>query len=241
MSDTENKLLERVAALESELSIKRKNDGLDVRRATLDPLNYFKEKGLDVDHMTRVFVANAMGKSAPPELTAMVQQGPQILATSNLEKMVQSLAETVKAIVDKDKANELVASVKNTTVDPSKYPTLAAAIKTNPSILDSELKSLGTIADSTKALELIENKLSPYAKAFGWKPPVSESKKDESSTEIKSDTTTITDTQPQFRSANQGTSGSEVPPLLTGDNGVMTEDMHEKLKNAVLKKYSGVS
>lgn len=241
MSDTENKLLERVAALESELSIKRKNDGLDKRRATLDPLNYFKEQGLDVDHMTRVFVANAMGKSAPPELTAMVQQGPQILATSNLESMVKSLAETVKAIVDKDKEKELVASVKNTTVDPSKYPTLAAAIKTDPSILDSELKSLGTIADSSKALEQIENRLTPYAKAFGWKPPTSESKDGTKPAEVKTETTTITDTAPQFRSANQGASGSEVPPLLLGDSGVMTDDMHEKLKAAVLKKYSSVS
>jgi hypothetical protein len=236
MSDTENKLLERLAALENELSGKRKDDGkpvFDKRRATLDPINYFREQGLDVDHLSRHFVANAMGKDCPPQLAAMVQMGPQIAATSNLESLVQSLAETVKGLVDKSKETEIAASVKNTPVDPSKYPTLAAAIKTDPSLLDNEIKSMGKIADSTKVYEQIEAKLAPYAKAFGFKPtPVSENKSGESIT------STIGDTKPEFRSANQGLSGAEVPPLIPDSTGVLTEDMNEKLKSAVLKKYN---
>lgn len=241
MSDIENKLLERVAALEAELSGKRKApDGpvFDKRKATLDPLNYFKEQGIDTDHLTRVFVANAMGKDCPPQLAAMVQQGPQIVATSNLEAMVKSLAETVQTIVEKDKEKELVASVKNTTVDPSKYPTLAAAIKTDPGILDQEIKSLGKIADTSKALDMIESKLAPYAKAFGFKPPSPASENGSQSPQGKSETATIGDTKPEFKSANQGLSGAEVPPLIPDATGVLTEDMNEKLKNAVLKKYN---
>lgn len=236
MSDTENKLLERLAALENELSGKRQNDGkpvFDKRRATLDPINYFREQGLDVEHLSRHFVANAMGKDCPPQLAAMVQMGPQIAATSNLEALVQSLAETVKGIVDKTNHSELVASVKNSTVDPSKYPTLAAAIKTDPTLLDNEIKSLGKIADSSKAFEQIEAKLVPYAKAFGFKPQPTTPSENKSST-----TGTITETSPDFKSANQGLAGTEVPSLISEATGVMTDDMSEKLKNAVLKKYN---
>lgn len=241
MSDIETKLLERVAALESELSGKRKDDGkpaFDQRRATLDPLSYFKELGMDVEHMTRHFVASAMGKDCPPQLAAMVQTGPQLLATSNLEKLVNSLAESVSRIVEKDKEREMVASVKNTTVDPSKYPTLAAAIKTDSSLLDNEIRSLGKVADPSKAYEIIEAKLAPYAKAFGFvaskQPPTAPSENKEQS---KLGTIT-TDTSSDFKSANQGLAGTEVPPLIPDATGVMTEDMNEKLKNAVLKKYN---
>lgn len=241
MSDTENKLLERLAALENELSGKRRDDGkptFDKRRATLDPINYFREQGLDVEHLSRHFVANAMGKDCPPQLAAMVQMGPQIAATSNLEALVQSLAETVKGIVDKTNHSELVASVKNTTVDPSKYPTLAAAVKTDPTLLDNEIKSLGKIADSSKAFEQIEAKLAPYAKAFGFVAPKQQPTPGSENKTGESSTSTITETKPEFRSANQGLSGTEVPPLIPDATGVMTDDMQEKLKNAVLKKYN---
>jgi len=240
MSDTENKLLERVAALESELSSKRKSDtsGFDARRAALDPINYFKEKGLDIEHLSRHFVANAMGKDCPPQLAAMVQMGPQIAATSHLEQLVTSLAETVKGIVEKDNHRDLVASVKKENVDASKYPTLAAAIKADPNILDSEIRSLGKIADPSKTFELIEQKMAPYAKVFGFKPtPPSSENKDKGD----SQTSTITETKPEFKSANQGTAGVEVPPLIPDSSGIMTEELHEKIKNAVLKKYENLS
>jgi len=243
MSDIETKLLERVAALEAELSSKRKPTGtvFDTRRATLDPINYFREQGLDIDHLSRHFVANAMGKDCPPQLAAMVQMGPQIAATSHLEQLVTSLAETVKGIVEKDSHREMVASVKKENVDASKYPTLAAAIKADPNILDSEIKSLGKIADPSKTFELIEQKMAPYAKVFGFKPtpPSSENKDDKSKGENQ--TSTITETKPEFKSANQGTAGAEVPPLIPDSSGVMTEELHEKIKNAVLKKYENLS
>lgn len=229
----ETKLLERIASLESKLSegnkIAEKN-GFDVRRATIDPLNYFKEKGVDVEHLTRVFVANAMGKDCPPHLATMAQMGPQIAATSHLEQLVTSLATKVDSLVKARETEGLVASVKNTKVDPSKYPTLAAAIKTDPTILDKELKSLGDIADPAKAFESIETKLAPYAKAFGFTAPTPESKN-------TGDVGTMSETKPEFKSANQGTAGIEVPPLLPDSQGVMDDDAKEKLKQAVLKKY----
>jgi hypothetical protein len=237
MSDTENKLLERVAALESELSSKRKSDsGFDTKRATLDPINYFREKGLDIEHLSRHFVANAMGKDCPPQLAAMVQMGPQIAATSHLESLVQSLAETVKGIVEKDNHRELVASVKKENVDASKYPTLAAAVKADPNILDSEIRALGKIADPAKTYELIEQKMAPYAKVFGFKPTTPESEK-----KTGDQSGAITEVKPEFKSANQGLSGAEVPPLIPNSTGIMTEELHEQIKNAVIKKYENVT
>lgn len=238
MSDTESKLLERIASLESELAASRKDKDkpvFDRKRATLDPIAYFKEQGLDVQHLSRHFVASALGKDCPPELAAMVQMGPQIAATSHLEELVNNLSRNVEKILEKDKQRELVASVKNTTVDQVKYPTLASAVKTDPSILERELSAIGSTADSTEALAKIEQKLLPYAKAFGWKPP-----ENSENTSGKSDTTTV-DTKSAINPATNGTTGSEVPPLVQLAPGAFTDEDHQKLKAAVLKRYNAIT
>jgi hypothetical protein len=238
MSDIENKLLERIAALEAQLSPSRKDadkPAFDKRRAALDPIGYFgKEHGMDMQQMARHFVANALGKDCPPELSAMVQMGPQIVAQSQLEELVTSLSRKVDQVLESNKQREIVASAKTTTVDPVKYPTLASAIKTDPTLLESEMKSLGAVADTADALSKIEERLKPYARAFGFKPPAALS-----SDSADSSTATI-DTTPGFKSAN-GISGSEVPPLVTLAPGAFTEDDHVKLRNAVLNKYKDVA
>lgn len=232
MSDTENKLLERIASLESRLSGKDKEtSGLDKRKATLDPVKYFQEQGLDIAHLSRHFVAHALGKECPPQLAAMVQMGPQIAATSHLEELVTSLSQKVDSMLEKEKSREVVASVKSTTVDSAKYPTLAAAMKSDPKFLEMELASLGELADTASALEKIEKKISPYAKAFGFKSSTDTSQN-------KSESGTITETTPEFKSANNGLSGTEVPPLVNLAPGAWSEDDHIKVKEAILKKYN---
>lgn len=241
MSDTEKALLDRIASLESKLAPQRKDDGkpvFDKRKAELDPINYFKSMGLDVTHMARHFVANALGKDCPPELSTMVQMGPQIIAQSNLEELVTSLSRKVDELTESSKSKEVALSMKSTPVDSSKYPTLAAAIKANPDLLDQEMKTLGKIADPDEAYRKLEDKLSPYARAFGFKPPSPNSSKSGET----SNTTDITETRPDFRPANNGTTGSEVPPLIgPGSGNSSYEGVDHDLKAAVLKKWSNVS
>ena len=227
MSDTENKLLERIAALEGKLSAPPAGQSFDKRKATLNPIGYFKELGMDITHLSRHFVANALGKDCPPELSAMVQMGPQIAATSHLEELVTSLSRKVDQLATR----QSVDSLKTKPVDHAKYPTLAAAVKADPSILDRELASIGDTVSPEEALKKVEEKLSTYAKAFNFKPPSSQ---DTNKTEtiqnpdgsaIKSDITPAT------------VPSGEVPPLLPNSSGgVFTADEHERLKNAVLRK-----
>jgi hypothetical protein len=241
MSDDTKALLDRIASLETQLSPQRKDDGkpvFDLRKAQLDPINYFKKMGMDVTQLTRHFVANALGKDCPPELSAMVQMGPQIVAQSNLEELTASLSRKVEQLTEKLEARETAQSLKNTPVDPSKYPTLSAAVKANPELLEQEMKSLGKIADPDEAYKKLEDKLSPYAKAFGFKPPSPDSSKSGET----SNTTTVTETRPDFRPANNGTTGSEVPSLFSGSSSSSPyEGVDNELKAAVLKKWSSVS
>jgi hypothetical protein len=112
-------------------------------------------------------------------------------------------------------------------------------MKGNPSLLESEMKSLGDVADSSEALAKIEEKLSPYAKAFGYKPPATGSASPNSS-ETASITTTIDSDSPGFRPANE-LSGGEVPPLVQLAPGAWTDDDHRKLRDAVVKKHSALA
>lgn len=232
MSDTESKLLARIAALETQLAPSKKNDGpsFDKRKATLDPISYFKEMGLDVQHLSRHFVANALGKDCPPELSAMVQMGPQIAATSHLEELVTSLSRKVEELSNVHRA----ASIETKTVDQAKYPTLAAAMKNDPALLKRELSTIGDIADHEKAFEKIEEKLKPYASAFGFKPSSDPAKSTSETIQNPDGSTIKSDNKPA--SALNG----EVPPLLTSGsgNGAMTADEHDRLKSAILKKYN---
>lgn len=236
MSDTESKLLERIAALETQLAPTRKNADkpvFDLRAATLNPIHYLQSLGLDIQHTSRHFVANALGKDCPPDLAAMVQMGPQIAATSHLEALVTSLSRKVDDLVSGVQKDKMVASAKTTTVDPVKYPTLASAHKTDSSLLERELASLGDIADKDSALKMIEDKLSQYAKAFNFKPAAASTNATET---IQNPDGT---TKSEFKPANSFS--SEVPPLLPNASGAMNPEKDEQLKQAILNKYKDVS
>ena len=239
MSEDTSKLLERIAALESQLAPARKSEGqpaFDKREAAINPIAYLKKMGMSVtelQHMSRHFVADALGKDCPPELSAMVQMGPQIAATSRMEELVNSLSRKVDELSNVHK----VASVKTQTVDPVKYPTLAAAVKGDSSILERELAKLGDIADPAAAFKKIEEALAPYAKAFGFKTPATtvDSSTNNTTSIQNPDGSTITQ-EIKPASAFSG----EVPSLLGSgsNNGAMTADEHERLKSAILKKHN---
>lgn len=234
MSDDTAKLLERIAALEARHSTASKpaeGTGFDKKRMTLDPINYLREQGIDIEHIGRHFVANALGKDCPPQLSAMVQMGPQIAAQSQLSEQLAALSRKVDELTSKTSA----ASLKNQTVDPAKYPTLAAAVKADSSILERELAKIGDVADPAKAFEKIESNLAPYAKAFGFKPTTGSAQDSHSTTSIHNPDGSPVSSEIRPASALSG----EVPSLLGhASTGAVTADEHERLKSAVLKKYN---
>lgn len=234
MSDETTKLLERLAALEAKLSANKAEPAsgvmFDKRRATLDPIGYFKELGLDNKHIARHYVADTLGKDCPPELATMVQIGPQIAATSHLEEQLASLSRKVEEVIKGTKT----ASLKTTTVDSAKYPTLAAAIKADSTILDRELAKIGDVADTSVAFAKIEENLAPYAKAFGFKTPTTPS---DSHAHTSLQTPDGGPVKPEIKPASA--LAGEVPSLLaTPSSGALTADEHDRLKSAVLKKHN---
>lgn len=195
---------------------------------TQDPVGVLTRLGVPVDFVTKVFVANALGDQAPPELKALAAMGPQVSHAAALDSKVESLSRQISTMTEAEKKKAAVQSFKELAKDKTKYPSLAKALETEPSYIDDELAFMEGSAEEYAAK--LEGRLSKAAKVFAPPPPASEANADTSGTpETQAD---------QSTKVKPATTSGSVPALKQSTPGVFTEEEHAKLRDEIVRKYS---
>lgn len=230
MSDTNEKLLARMAAMETELAAFRKAakptaPAFDKAAFIRDPQGFMAQHGIPQDHVTRVLVASAMGEQAPPELKVLAAMGPQMSATHALDAKLEALSRQFSELTAAQSTQGKRESWKALISDKTKHPHLAKAVSADPSLFDDELSAHGGTAEELAAS--IEAKLAKYAAVIA-PPPASEANADKSTVQ-----------SPQDKPAPlASTTSGGVPPIPQTPNGVLDPAAQAALKDEIIRKYS---
>ena len=243
MSDTESKLLARLAAMETELAALRKPapqsppaPAFDVGAFVRDPVGSMSKMGIPIDHVTRVLVANTMGDQAPPELKVLAAMGPQMSAVHALSSQTEALSRQFSELVSAQKAQGRTESWKALTSDKSKYPHLAKAVTAgvsrhlakavtaDPSLFDDELSSHGGTAEELATR--LEAKLAKVAAVIA-PPPASEA-----------NAVVPAQSQQSAPAPVASTTSGGVPPIPQQPAGTLTPEAQRALREEIIRKYS---
>lgn len=227
MSDA---LLQKLAQLEATVSdLKRSQrapepQGLSleqIRQAYLsDPVGFARQVGVPVDHVTRVFVANAMGDQAPPELKVLASMGPQVNATHALDSKVEALSRQLSTLTESQTKEARRKSFEALTADKSKYPNLSKAASADPTLIE-EFESHGGTAEEFATR--MENRLRLVAPAA---PAASDANADDT-----------LDPSTQVKPAGTPNTGG-VPPIPKKPEGAFTQEDHIRLRDEIVRKAS---
>jgi hypothetical protein len=228
MSDVSEAALQRIAALEAEVSGYRRQAkpepqfNMEAFRQDFiaDPVGTMQRLGAPVDHVTRVLVANAMGEQAPPELKMLAAQGPQVNAARALEARVEALSRQLSDVTAASSKKATRESFQAITADKSKYPHLAKAVSADPSLVEDELGSHGGTAEELAAK--LEARLSKVAAIYA--PPAASSNAE------------TQDQSTQVAPATTGGLSGGVPPLTQKPSGVFTPEDHARLRDECVRK-----
>lgn len=195
-----------------------------------DPVGTIARMGAtqeQLQHVTQVHFAHALGDAAPPQFKMLAQMGPQVAATSQLASQISSLGqrlETFETGVKKQSTRDsFIAAVS----DKTKYPHLAAAYAADPALFSDAIDGhRGNAVELADALETRHKKL---AEIYGPKTPAA------------SDETAGAD-DGQSKQAELATSppvgiDPTPPPIQQPKQGVWSEADHDRTKAAILKKY----
>lgn len=216
----------RIAALEAERGRAEKpapSNWIDPKRFAADPAGEMKRAGISQDHVTKILVAHALGDQAPADLRVYASMGEQVSATHELASEVESMRRRFAEMDSQSKREALRKSFSALVGDKAKYPTLAAAYATDPSLFESTLSSHEGNAEALAAAE--ETRLKTLATAVGYIPPASQ------------DAVTKTDPSTQVQ-AQSNSIDNTPPPLPKPTQGVFTPEANEQLKAAVMRKYN---
>lgn len=233
-----DKALSRIAALEANKSAAQapQQTGIDPRQLAVDPIGVLTRAGVPVEHVTRVFVAHAMGDKAPPELRTLAMMGPQVSATQALTADLERMRQRLDEYEQRDNQARVRQSFSSLAADKAKYPFLAAAHARDPKLFDSEVDVFK--GDAAALAEAIEGRLKVIAPALGVKPqPAS----NESADATKQGQSTETK-QAQETAVSPNGADTTPPPLpsATGANAgkTFTAAEHQALKDRIVRKYS---
>lgn len=247
MSNDITKLLERIAVLESRLADANKPATPVYDNA--DPVGSLTRAGADLDYLTKILVARAMGDQAPPELRVLSQLGPQIATTRALESQLEDLRRQVTGINETSQKKAARESFRAIAADKTKYPALAKALAADPEFFDEDLdRHQGSAEELATKMEARLVKLVPVEA-----PPASD---EDADTTAQSDSAlglalTGDDQSTKVESANQVAAAapparrpavnSQMPPLARPTPGVFTPDEHAKLRDEIVRKYQSGS
>jgi hypothetical protein len=252
MNPTEAKLLERLAQLEQRLADKPAPPAPAFDHA--DPIGSLSKMGADVQYLTKLLVANAMGEQAPPELRALAHMGPQVAATRALEAKLNDLSRQVTDVVTSSSKKAARESFKAVTSDKSKYPALSKALAADPEFFDEDFER------HTGSAEEFATRMEARLAKLGLVPTPPASDVNADADEPPSDSTLGTpqieyadepvddDQSTQVESAppkaaappvRRAPVNSAMPPLNQPKAGVFTPEDHAKLAQDIVRKYSG--
>ncbi len=227
MSDTAA-LIQKLAQLEAEVSSMRRSAKQESQGFTLDqirdayasdPVGFAKQIGVPVDHVTRVFVANAMGDQAPPELKVLASMGPQVNAARALDSKVEALSRQISTMTESQAKQSKRKSFEALTADKSKYPNLSKAASADPTLAE-EFESYGGTPEEFATR--MENRLKLVAPPA---PTASDANAD--------------DPDPSTQVTPAGTpNDGGVPPIPKKAEGVFTQEDHQKLRDEIVRKHS---
>jgi hypothetical protein len=221
-------LLAKLAQLEatvSDLTRKRTETPAytvdQIRQAmTQDPVGFSKQVGIPVDHITRVFVANAMGDQAPPELQVLASLGPQVNATHALDSKVEALSRQLSTLTESQTKQGKRKSFEALTADKTKYPNLSKAASADPTLIE-EFESYGGTPEEFATR--MENRLKLVAPTAA--PTASEANADDPGQ------------SKQAEPAGTPNDGG-VPPIPKKPVGVFTQEDHSALRDEIVRKHS---
>lgn len=228
----DEKLMERIALMERELSTLRARPAEQkfdanafISAMMVDPHGTLAKMGArkdHLDHLTKVFVANAMGNEAPPQLQMLAAMGPQVNATHALDSKLEALSRQFSELTESQKRNGVRESFKALTADKVKYPHLSKAYAANPALFDEALNGTGTAEEIAKTME---ERHAAIAKIYAPTPAASEN----------ADTATTQSTQSQPAA---GGIDPTPPPIPKASTGVWSEAEHVRLRDELVRKYT---
>jgi hypothetical protein len=227
--------LARIAAMESELSgyrskakeppPKQFDPSAFVKAFIDDPISVMQKMGVPKEHVTKILVADALGKDAPPALQMQRHMGAQINTTTELSQKLDDLSRRLEALSDKDARQGTRESLNKLISDKSKYPHLATALAKDPSFFDDDIASHK--GDAEALATTLEARSAKYAGVLGAKvQPASVEKADQ--------------TEPKDQYGKPATVGSttvDVPPIPQKQQGAWTEDDDRTLRDEMVRKY----
>jgi hypothetical protein len=225
-------LMKRLAVLEAEVSRSRaatqapqlNEDAIIqafVQRLIHDPIGTLTSRGAPVEHLTRVFVANAMGDQAPQELKMLAAQGPQVIAARAVESKVEALSRQFSNLVDATTKAATRESFKALTSDKSKYPHLAKAAAADPDLIAEELGAHGGTAEELAAK--LEARLTKVAAVYAPPPASGED---------------AVSHVPSTQDTPAGVTNDGVPPIPKQAVGVFRAEDHAKLRDEIVRKHT---
>jgi hypothetical protein len=239
MSD--EKLLARLAAMETELSTLRARpapapqpsapafDPAAFRQQMInDPLAAFKAMGVPHDHITRILVAHgleAAGQPVPSELRNQMALGPQINATMAMQSDFQTLRQRMEAFEAKITSEANRTTFSKLIADKAKYPHLAAAYAADPSLFDSDVA--GHKGDAAALADATEARLTKMAAALGVKAipkPASDEAADNNAQ--------------GSQGMAQAVGVDSTPPPIPQKSGAWSEAEHQRLRDEIVRKAS---
>lgn len=266
MSDNQiQKLLERIALMEQRLADATAKPAPQAPPSPAidwaDPDSLIKA-GADLDYLTKVLVARAMGDQAPDHLRVVAQMGPQISATRRLEQKLEDLANKVTGIVDSSAKKSARESFKTLAADKTKYPALSKVLTADPDFFNEDLEGLsGSAEDFATKMEARLAKLpgfvatetasdedadttgdeevydSNLANELGFDPNDDSIVANGQSEQPDVGTVEAPKTVPP--PPKRAPVNGRMPPLNQPKAGVFTPDENAKLIEEVVRKYSG--
>lgn len=207
--------LAKIAQLEAAREPKRSTPKFDQRAFELDPLGQMQSLGIDVNHVTKHVVRNALGDAAPQHLKDYVDAGKQYSAvTSGIESKLEHLSRRLEDVI----GGRTRESFKTLAADKTKYPNLAVAYAADP-------ESFGDVqGDPAEQAAALEAKYAKFAAAFKPQP------------ESQSSATSAQADQAK-PAANAGALQGTPPPVQTKSPGIITDDLYEQLKQETVRQY----
>lgn len=233
MTDTDStiqKLLSRIAALESRATAPAQPSGIDPRAIAADPVGALSRAGVPVEHVLQVLLANHLGDQAPPQLRALAAQGPLVSATQAVSAEVQAMRQRLDQLETEKRQQAMRQGFSALAVDKVKYPLLAAAYSRNPALFDADIAShqgdAAALADATEArLKALTGVTAPTAST------------ENAGVTNQDQSQQVKQAQSQGAAVAGATVDPTPPPMPQGTKpGVFTPSDHEYLKAKILAK-----
>lgn len=257
MSETVEKqlqaLLAKMASMEKEVSTLRAapqrqapqaptfNPQQFISALVTDPIGTLQRAGASpeqINYVTQVHFAHALGDAAPPQMKMLAQMGPQVVATSQLASQIQGISQRLESYETTSAKKSTRESFSAIAKDRKQYPHLAAAYEAEPSLFDAELDGhKGSAAELAEALEARHKRL---ASVYAPKPPPAS---DESSgIDIgQSSEAELAKSESQETTAPSQRQSVGIdptpPPLPKNKTGVWSSEDHDRTRDEILRKY----